>query len=528
MRPAWLVACGLVLFAGSACTTDQAAGPGIDGGAQTRAPRALAISKHALAPVSVSARATERPAAASAPADGGANQAQGPDAGAPDAGGPDVDALYPLHGVVFHFLAQVFGEPVQGSPVVGAMRRGARFRATERVDGTGCDEGWYGVPGGGYVCRGRGFILGRTPQSFDPSPMPPSLEDPLPYPYAWVAGDRVPQYWRIPTADEEAAVADWLEAHPDASPTPADADGGEPDDTPDGGAISSAPASVDGGVSDGGTGLPDVVRLVMRRGFYVSVDVDETSDDGRQFVRTVRGTYVRADALVPAKPSPTPGVRLGGALRLPVAFVYRDGPTRWRLDPATGNLVRDGNFARFTPLAVRGTLTRKGRGYVIGADGSLVHREVVRLATARARPAEVPEGARWIDVRLSEQTLVAYDGDQPVYATVVSSGKPGFETPTGLYRIQAKYVTTTMDDLASEEPYLIEDVPWVMYFQGSYALHGAFWHSSFGTVHSHGCVNLAPADAQWLFRWSSPALPPSWHAVLARDGRDGTYVLIES
>ena len=143
------------------------------------------------------------------------------------------------------------------------------------------------------------------------------------------------------------------------------------------------------------------------------------------------------------------------------------------------------------------------------------------------RPGEIDAEDRWIHVSLSEQTLVAYEGSEPVFATSVSTGREGFETPTGLFRIQSKHVSTTMDDLHSkDEAYLIEDVPWTMYFEGNFALHAAFWHLSFGRVRSHGCVNLAPADARWLFQWSGPTLPASWHGVFARGDAPGTWIYI--
>jgi lipoprotein-anchoring transpeptidase ErfK/SrfK len=130
-------------------------------------------------------------------------------------------------------------------------------------------------------------------------------------------------------------------------------------------------------------------------------------------------------------------------------------------------------------------------------------------------------------VSLADQSLVAYEGDTPVFTTLVSSGKEGFETPTGLFRIQSKHVSATMDDFASAEgAYSIEDVPWTMYFHGNFALHGAFWHYTFGNVRSHGCVNLAPADAQWLFRWSTPTVPAEWHALYADGRHPGTFVFI--
>jgi hypothetical protein len=80
--------------------------------------------------------------------------------------------------------------------------------------------------------------------------------------------------------------------------------------------------------------------------------------------------------------------------------------------------------------------------------------------------------------------------------------------------------------VASDGPYSIDDVPWVMYFNGGYALHGAFWHDRFGAERSHGCVNLAPEDAKTVFNWTDPPLPPAWHGVFAKDESTGTRVIV--
>ncbi len=130
--------------------------------------------------------------------------------------------------------------------------------------------------------------------------------------------------------------------------------------------------------------------------------------------------------------------------------------------------------------------------------------------------------------------LVAFEGTRPVFGTLISSGRRNptdkekdFPTPAGTFHIREKHVTTTMDgDVASDGPYSIEDVPWVMYFQGSYALHGAFWHDQFGHMRSHGCVNLAPDDARTLFAWTDPPLPPGWHGAFATDDKSGTRIVI--
>jgi hypothetical protein len=65
-----------------------------------------------------------------------------------------------------------------------------------------------------------------------------------------------------------------------------------------------------------------------------------------------------------------------------------------------------------------------------------------------------------------------------------------------------------------------------MYFQLAYALHSAFWHDSFGHPHSHGCVNLAPRDAKWLFEFVEPPLPTGWHGVYPKPKQPGTRLYI--
>jgi lipoprotein-anchoring transpeptidase ErfK/SrfK len=107
-------------------------------------------------------------------------------------------------------------------------------------------------------------------------------------------------------------------------------------------------------------------------------------------------------------------------------------------------------------------------------------------------------GERWIDVDLSNQRLVAYEGDTPVYWVTVSTGLAGTPTVTGQYRIYVKYPAQTM----SGPGYYLPDVPYVMYFYLGYGIHGTYWHNNFGQPMSHGCVNTPTPDAQWLYNWA--------------------------
>lgn len=114
-----------------------------------------------------------------------------------------------------------------------------------------------------------------------------------------------------------------------------------------------------------------------------------------------------------------------------------------------------------------------------------------------APPSTVGEG-RWIDVDLTRQVLTAYEGTTPVRSVLVSTGLPRTPTPVGQFRI---WVKLRYDDM--EGPgYYLTNVPYVMYFYGSYSLHGTYWHNNFGHPMSHGCVNLPTQEAEWLFNWA--------------------------
>ncbi|NJR58042.1 MAG: L,D-transpeptidase [Cyanobacteria bacterium CRU_2_1] len=110
---------------------------------------------------------------------------------------------------------------------------------------------------------------------------------------------------------------------------------------------------------------------------------------------------------------------------------------------------------------------------------------------------------RWIQIDLSEQLLTAWEGDVAVYSILISTGRDGETTPTGVFDVQAKYLVARMQG----ETYDIPDVPFVMYYYGNYAIHGAYWHESFGYPVSSGCINVAVDHAAWLFDWSALGTP---------------------
>jgi lipoprotein-anchoring transpeptidase ErfK/SrfK len=117
---------------------------------------------------------------------------------------------------------------------------------------------------------------------------------------------------------------------------------------------------------------------------------------------------------------------------------------------------------------------------------------------SQTRLARPQRAGQWIEVDLSEQTLTAWNGRTPVRSYIVSTGKSRTPTRTGTYAIQSKYNSTSMRGAN----YYVSNVPYTMYYSGGYALHGAYWHNSFGTPVSHGCVNLPVRQARWLYNWA--------------------------
>ncbi|MCB9664973.1 MAG: L,D-transpeptidase [Alphaproteobacteria bacterium] len=142
-------------------------------------------------------------------------------------------------------------------------------------------------------------------------------------------------------------------------------------------------------------------------------------------------------------------------------------------------------------------------------------------------PEEVADDELWVDVDLQQQILALRQGAALRHVTLVSTGTRGHETPTGRFRVMDKAAWWDMASLPeSTQPYHLERVPWVVHFWPRYALHAAFWHDGFGQVVSHGCVNLAPRDAQVIFDALSPTLPPGWWTAEATEARPGTLIRV--
>jgi hypothetical protein len=276
----------------------------------------------------------------------------------------------------------------------------------------------------------------------------------------------------------------------------------------------------------------------MVKGFYVAVD-REFNWNGRPWYKTTKGLVAPADRFWVTQGSEFHGVEIDGEhVALPVGWTYgwQKGRPKYTLDVATNRMQAAGTLEYRTLVPLTGKDVRVGgKRYVEAKDGFWVLAAQLRITEPGPPPADLGPNERWVDVNLASETLVVFEGTRPIYATLISSGKENKDkekdhrTPTGDFRVREKHVTTTMDGdgtAAGDLPYSIEDVPYVMYFHKAYALHGAFWHSNYGTQMSHGCVNLSPLDAKWVFMNTEPRLPEGWHGVWATPEHPGSRVIL--
>lgn len=157
------------------------------------------------------------------------------------------------------------------------------------------------------------------------------------------------------------------------------------------------------------------------------------------------------------------------------------------------------------------------------APDEWVEQTLLGVVTPDVTPPEGVEGGRWIKVNLYEQTVEAYQGGELVFATLASTGRYGYWTQPGLFKVWIKLERDLMTGGVSgpdgSNYYYLEDVPWVMYFDQARGLHGTYWHGRFGTVTSRGCVNLSPIDAHWMFNFAEEG---TWVYVWDPSGKTPT------
>jgi lipoprotein-anchoring transpeptidase ErfK/SrfK len=191
--------------------------------------------------------------------------------------------------------------------------------------------------------------------------------------------------------------------------------------------------------------------------------------------------------------------------------LYHNGPHTLRLRVVYLGLNYDEFFTPIliqnagAPPSPRGSTAGTETGAETGPETLAETDALTETGATAAEPAPVvfrtdapADGKKWIEIDISDQRLVAWQGDVPVFETIVSTGKPGWRTLPGVFNVYRKYDQTRMRGIDYDTP----DVPWTMYYSGAFAIHGAYWHNNFGTPVSHGCVNLRVPEAKALYEWA--------------------------
>ncbi|MDZ4768002.1 MAG: L,D-transpeptidase [Chloroflexota bacterium] len=212
--------------------------------------------------------------------------------------------------------------------------------------------------------------------------------------------------------------------------------------------------------------------------------------------------WVPDEHLRAAQPSRFAGMLLPEAgLPYPVGWILINVvPSR-----APGTEPTDGDLATLRYTRVNLYSQTEIDGWVwfqIGIDQWVEQRLIARVLPV-TRTADI-DTAKWVSVDLYEQVAIAYEGDRPVFATLIASGLNEWPTNEGLFHVYVRFPRTIMSGADGlPDFYYLEEVPWTMYFDGDIGLHGTYWHDGFGYRHSHGCVNLSITDSAWLYNWSS-------------------------
>lgn len=494
-----------------------------------------------------------------------------------------------VHGLAGYSVVTIYAEPDTNSNKLGYLRFGTRVKVGEKIEGEGCSSGFYALPQGGFVCASKGFLVdSKRPPFMKNEPVKAKISEAFPYEYGYVHKWNSPMWWRIPTK-EELTLAEKIRAEKEALRLAEEAKlkekkqqatstvavkGTKPTDASK---VTNAKTGTSQAVNtqteinflpslaDSTENTNEVVHATqatpvestksqdpdqpseitdeqspslplnpqtpwMEKGFFVSID-SKVVEDGKTYYRTARGAYVLAADVSVYTPKDFQGVALTDEVLFPVAFVNRKDTSLMELNEED-KLKTVKKLVQRDFIDVDEETEVNGKVYMLTPDGLLVRKDHLVLPDLQPMPEGLDPWEHWIDVSLSKQMLVAYEGTKPVYVTLISSGRKGtkeesFATPKGRWRIKSKHVSTTMDgNTASDGNYSIQDVPWTMFFSGSYGLHGAFWHRGFGRVRSHGCVNLGPTDARWLFNWTTPFLPEGWHGVNATEDSLGSTVVV--
>ncbi len=297
-----------------------------------------------------------------------------------------------------------------------------------------------------------------------------------------------------------------VSAEPPAPPPPEPPSPPTPPPTTRSGVVTAAVLNVRG---QPGVRADNPPIATLREGAGVTI-YEETVYGGATWYRIGEGRWAHSGWIeVTAQPARVAAQALAAAsigdYALPIGWVYTAGlnvrarPGATADNPPLDEVKHNQALPILEQRSISGVVwCRIGEARWVDGSG-------VRVAYLKPRPTNIGPDERWVGVNLLQQTAVAYEGDRPIYAAMISSGTAGTPTVQGIFRTWRRIESGLM----AGPGYFIEDVTWTCYFYEGYALHTAYWHDAFGAPRSHGCVNLSPYDAWWIFQWSATAGPTS-------------------
>jgi hypothetical protein len=245
---------------------------------------------------------------------------------------------------------------------------------------------------------------------------------------------------------------------------------------------------------------PDSVESQTLGPGYTFVTVYEESGD---WSRVGDNQWVKSEILSESVgPSRFAGVVLPREQELPYTLAWTLWHLRGSKTPGGPEAADNPFLYRYTRVYIYATVEVSGYFWYQIGPNQWVH----QFKVAKLLPVDKPEKIdteKWVSVDLYEQVAIAYEGNTPVFATLVSSGLDEWPTNEGVFHVYVRFKRTLMSGAyAQPDFYFLQEVPWTMYYDDQIALHGAYWHDGFGFRRSHGCVNLTVTDAHWLFFWA--------------------------
>lgn len=256
-----------------------------------------------------------------------------------------------------------------------------------------------------------------------------------------------------------------------------------------------------------------VVRNVGDGYLFATINSWSDNEAGETWYNINYGEYVHADDITLGEPSDFRGVEITTQPQRPFGWVVvREVFPSTEPDGEPDESLQQ--MFRYDFVEIYDTVLGEDDWlwYNVG-NGRWLKQTNFSIVDVDPRPAEVEEDEYWVEVDLFEQTFAAYEGDQMVYATLISSGLNSWPTYEGIYQVWDRWKEHKMSGAEGKaDYYFLEDIPYIMYFDelNGIALHGTYWHDRFGYKHSHGCVNMTIIDAEWVFNWSAEAPNDLW------------------